>query len=506
MQKGIEPFKVFLFFLALFSILAFISVLFPDDGIRIGRNIHLHFPGIDELFSDDRPEYADISYLLDVYHDQELTDAGQLEAGDSAVDATVIVPVEDTTDGKLNIFDTMPADEDMIRGLVFPVQYPPGDDTGLNRFYDELASVDNGRGSLRIIHYGDSQIENNRISSSFRNRLQIRFGGSGTGMFPVISPVPHNASVQVIPRGNWSRFTPRERGPDNVGDNRFGLLLSWSSLNPDGDSGVDGSFTLRPTNLGYSRLRRMDELTVFFGYNSEPFTMELNSDTRTIDAELYFPADSLRIARWTLPESNSEFTVHIRGAGSPRIFSVSLDGHSGVAVDNVPMRGSSGLEFSATDPEIMGKMLDTLNVRLLLLQFGVNVVPHVVEDYSYYENSLYRQLEYFKRVDPDLNIIVVGVSDMSRRVPGGYYESYPNIELIRDAQRNAAFRAGFAFWDLYEAMGGNNSMPSWVQAEPPLAQTDYIHFTFRGSALVGDLLYNSVLAGYEMYLKERARP
>lgn len=506
MQKSIEPFKVFLFFLALFSILAFISVLFPPDGIRIGRHFHLHFPGLDELYSDDKPEYADISYLLDAYHDQELTEAGQLETPDSAVDETIIVPVKDTSDVAFNILDTLPADEDMIRGLVFPVQLAPGNDTGMYRFYDELASVDNGSGSLRIIHYGDSQIENNRISSSFRNHLQVRFGGSGTGMFPVISPVPHNASVQVIPSGNWSRITPLERGHESGVDKRFGLLLSWSSLNLNSDSLIDGSFTLRPTNLGYSRLRMMDELTIFFGYNSEPFTMELNSASRTIDAELCFPSDSLRIARWTLPDSSSEFTVHIRGAGSPRIFSISLDGHSGVSVDNVPLRGSSGLEFSATDPEIMGKMLDTLNVRLLLLQFGVNVVPHVVEDYSYYENSLYRQLEYFKRIDPDINIIVIGLSDMSRRMPGGYYESYPNIELIRDAQRNAAFRAGFAFWDLYEAMGGHNSMPSWVQAEPPLAQTDYIHFTFRGSALVGDLLYNSIIAGYEMYLKERDHP
>ncbi|NJL12693.1 MAG: hypothetical protein HC913_06670 [Microscillaceae bacterium] len=98
-----------------------------------------------------------------------------------------------------------------------------------------------------------------------------------------------------------------------------------------------------------------------------------------------------------------------------------------------------------------------------------------------------------------MSVLVVGVSDMSYNTGNGY-ASYPNIEKIRNAQRKAAFRAGCAFWDLYEAMGGANSMPSWVFAKPvALASRDFTHFTAPGAQLVSEMLYNAILTEYDEY-------
>ena len=44
--------------------------------------------------------------------------------------------------------------------------------------------------TLRVVHYGDSQIELDRISSNLREALQTRFGGRGTGMFPALTNTP----------------------------------------------------------------------------------------------------------------------------------------------------------------------------------------------------------------------------------------------------------------------------------------------------------------------------
>jgi len=86
----------------------------------------------------------------------------------------------------------------------------------------------------------------------------------------------------------------------------------------------------------------------------------------------------------------------------------------------------------------------------------------------------------------------------------GAYESYPNIEKIRNAQRNAAFKANCAFWDLYEAMGGKNSMPSWVFAKPvPLAGKDFTHFTPEGAKIVSEMLYKALLVEYAKFLEFR---
>jgi len=55
----------------------------------------------------------------------------------------------------------------------------------------------------------------------------------------------------------------------------------------------------------------------------------------------------------------------------------------------------------------------------------------------------------------------------------------PNVV---DAQKKAALKAGCAFWNLYEVMGGQNSINTWVRKG--LASPDG-HFTHKGQALIG---------------------
>jgi hypothetical protein len=88
---------------------------------------------------------------------------------------------------------------------------------------------------------------------------------------------------------------------------------------------------------------------------------------------------------------------------------------------------------------------------------------------------------------------VVGVADMARRGTNNALESYPNIEKIRDAQRNAALRAGCAFWDSYAAMGGKNSIVSWAYAQPSLAAKDFCHFSNVGASFRAELLCRSLM-------------
>jgi lysophospholipase L1-like esterase len=70
------------------------------------------------------------------------------------------------------------------------------------------------------------------------------------------------------------------------------------------------------------------------------------------------------------------------------------------------------------------------------------------------------------------------------------------IPAMRNAQRLIAKETGIAFWDMYEAMGGVNSMVKYVESEPPLAAKDYTHLNFKGgrklaAALAKSLLYEA---------------
>jgi hypothetical protein len=141
-------------------------------------------------------------------------------------------------------------------------------------------------------------------------------------------------------------------------------------------------------------------------------------------------------------------------------------------------------------------MLDALSPGLILLQYGGNVVPYM--NASYYRRAFKRQLKFFREVCPGVPVIVIGPADMSVR-ENGEFSTYPGLEGIRDALRDAALESGFGFWDLYEAMGGRNSMASFVHADPPLASTDYVHFTNLGVNLVAEMFYNALMFEYRMY-------
>ena len=48
---------------------------------------------------------------------------------------------------------------------------------------------------------------------------------------------------------------------------------------------------------------------------------------------------------------------------------------------------------------------------------------------------------------------------------------------------------GIAFWNMFDAMGGLNSMQHWVDQD--LAATDYTHFSPSGTKVISELFFLS---------------
>jgi lysophospholipase L1-like esterase len=193
--------------------------------------------------------------------------------------------------------------------------------------------------------------------------------------------------------------------------------------------------------------------------------------------------------------------LEFSGYDSPDIYALALDGTHGVAVDNIPLRGSSGLIFTSTSQNMLQSIYQNLNAKLVILQFGGNVAPAMHDNYDGYEASFYSQLITLKKLIPGVTVIVIGIADMSIKDKDKYV-SYPNVAIIRDALKNATFKAKCAYWDTYEAMGGANSMPSWVFSDPPLAEKDFIHFTVKGSSIVAQMFYKALMFEYNEYYNQ----
>ena len=74
-------------------------------------------------------------------------------------------------------------------------------------------------------------------------------------------------------------------------------------------------------------------------------------------------------------------------------------------------------------------------------------------------------------------------------------------------ESKVAGESGVAFFNTFEAMGGEGTMAKWYNGEPRLVGADFIHPMPAGARIVGELLYNALGDGYNEYklrqLKER---
>ena len=58
---------------------------------------------------------------------------------------------------------------------------------------------------------------------------------------------------------------------------------------------------------------------------------------------------------------------------------------------------------------------------------------------------------------------------------------------------------GCAFFDTVAAMGGVGSARVWSRRNPALAAPDLKHLTMRGRDLIGQMIYDALVAGYEAH-------
>ncbi len=502
----VKPRKIFVFFLTLLMLVVLLSLLFPRGGIHLSDDIVFRFPDFKQLAGPPTKPYKEID---------EITRAMEQPTASPSYLVSLLFhhgPVfyqlrYDTLLGKKVQHEEThkPPPYRAYQPIQKSIQYPGGDPSLLYPLFQSLQGVRGQETVYRVLHYGDSQIEGDRITSYIRDQLQKRFGGSGVGMFPVKRYSRFMVSINMEISGNWARYSIGDYQKGNIPHNRLGAMMSFCRFSPvwqeeRSPSLYEGSIQLEKTAVSYHRATNYTTLKLFYGYNQKPLVIELYKNEQRNDADILLPNQELCENEWDLNVEGDKTALYFKGEDSPDIYGIALDGPRGIAVDNIPLRGSRGLDFTKSDRETIRQMYHILQVKFLILQFGVNMVPMVRENYQFYEDSYYRQLVFLKNLMPDLPVLVMGVSDMSRKEKGKYV-SYPNVEKIRDAQRGAAFRAGCAFWDTYVAMGGEHSMPSWVFHDPPLAQKDFTHFTYRGSKLIAKMFYESLMADFNEYIR-----
>ena len=474
-----KPYKTLLFIAGVFALMGAGWVFFPADGIDVW-GLNLRFMSMEKSLANAAAENGKVDVDAVV---QNVENSFEMLPGNAT----------DTLEFYRNFLKTSPN----------RIEAPGGDWAWFDDVFADMETA-SGKGKVvRIVHYGDSQIEMDRISSDLRDGLQARFGGNGTGMFPAISNVP-SASIYKSASGGMVHYTmygdsTTRRAPHN----RYGVLSQLTGLSGGGTVSMRASKS--PNTL--ERTKTFDRVSLLIGRNSEGFTARVHSDTTKLE-EYVCKKDSTGAVflTWTFPKPVSKAVLTMKG--SAEIYGITTDGKGGVAVDNVPQRGSSGILFTRIDKNVMRRSMEIDGTRLIILQFGGNYMPAVggtTKMISGYMDKIRDQLRYFKEVAPQAKIIFIGPSDMGKSLHGQIV-TWPKLPELVDSLRAVTLSHDAAFFDLYSMMGGENSMREWVRHNPPYAGPDYIHFTAKGARIVGESFTRSLLVYYDFYRLRKTLP
>jgi len=335
---------------------------------------------------------------------------------------------------------------------------------------------------FRVMFYGDSQLEGDRMTSYLRKKLRDTNGGTGPGLFSPDMPVMYTRSFVVRASSNWKRYTWLDYKHGRIDSNRFGPTLSLCRFTSPGTRSskpVSAWVRVTPAKTADHAVSQYDQLRIIYSNVKDTLLIRVLSDEITLTTDTIMPDKATKEYRCSL-NGSSDVRIEFSGRTSPDIYSLSIESKSGVVVDNIPLRGSAGLEFVMTDKETFRQSMKILKPDLIVLQYGLNVVRNVRKDYSYYEEGLVHQIEYLKDVSGGAPVLLISLTDMAE-LKGDSLKLFRNIPAIRDAQARAAKRTGILFWDAWSAMGGSGSVSRWAKTNPPLAQTDLTHLSLAGS-------------------------
>lgn len=401
---------------------------------------------------------------------------------------------------------------------------PSGARREMDKFYASLGQSRNR--PVRVAYFGDSYIEGDILTMDLRALLQQKFGGKGVGFVEIACVSSDFRRSATTRRSGWTRYHANERGRG------FKAALqspAGSYFIPSGTA----TYELRGQTSVYGNLLgSADVATVFFtpgtglniacslnggenqslfsnGAAQAPDTYEetievLDSDstvhyktvTRTVEAAQQGAGN---VVAKSVSGDISRFNMTVTGGHSSRFYGVALDGHTGVAVDNFSLRGSGGQHLSGIPAETLRSFASVRPYDLIILHYGLNVANEKQKDYGGYTGQLGKVIDQMKVAFPQASILVVSMGDRDKRGSDGQLHTMGGVKEMVSYERKMASDHHVAFWNLYEAMGGDGSLAKMTEQKQ--ANLDYTHINFAGGRHLAELLFNVLMNGKENYDK-----
>ncbi len=369
----------------------------------------------------------------------------------------------------------------------------PGGHT-LDAFFTRLARTDRKEpGAVtRILHYGDSTIASDYVSGTVRRRMQARFGDAGHGFILIANPWEwyfHN-DVLHASDGEWK--ASRLAGPV-APDGMYGLGgVSFTSYG----GGVAWFGTAIRGDFG----KHVSHFDLY--YLEQPGGGDVEVGVRGVAPERFSTRGDAKVSRIHavhVDDGEAKLTVKAMGGGPVRLFGVALErDQPGVVYDALGSHAAMAVYWQRQDPAHWKDQLALRDPALVVFQYGTNESDLWKLDRDDYEKALAGLIDELREAAGGASILVVAPLDRAQDKDGRLVTKSVILDLVA-IQKRVALGHGAAFWNTFDAMGGEGSMARWVKAKPQLGGGDLTHPTPLGAEVLGDMLSDALIAAYERY-------
>jgi lysophospholipase L1-like esterase len=360
------------------------------------------------------------------------------------------------------------------------------------RFYESLARTKAlaPGGTTRILHLGDSPIVGDLISGGARERLQRTYGDAGHGWtLPARAWDWYYHYGMTLDARGWTARSPLF---GNGGANRCGLNgVSFTSASTSAWSRVASA------SQGQGSL--VSHFWIYYGMGPGAGTLEASVDGGApIPLPTAGPTRSAAAQDLPVPEGRHTLTLRPGGDGEVTLYGVALEREvPGVVYDSVGTSGGTVHFLTLLDGRDWEESLRLRKPDLVILNFGTNESAWEGLGMGTYSADLREVVARIRRAVPEASLLIMAPMDRGTRDASGRIVTVPSIPELVSAQRAVAQETGCAFFDTYQAMGGEGTVARWYQRENPLITGDLTHPTNTGADVVSKLLVDALQKGFE---------
>lgn len=382
-----------------------------------------------------------------------------------------------------------------------PLGGPPD---ALDRFFAQLAMAEQGYPGavVRALHWGDSTIAGDGITSTVRDRLQARFGDAGPG-FLAVAVDPRWALRPGIARwtqGEWESLGITFGGAPTAA---YGLAGTLATARAEASATLGGRKLAEDQGGDRQPVHRID---VYYQRQPGGGTLSVKpkgapgATLRTDSGSDRF-VDAFHLL--TSPQGSPTVWIKADGTGPVTVYGVALETSGpGLTWESFGVAGSGqGSILTNQSARHLAGQVARRQPHLVVYQTGGNELGY--PSLKQGEGALY--LETYGKVlarlragAPEAACLVITPLDQATRERGQVL-SKPMLTRMIALQEQAATEAGCAFWDARGAMGGEGAFARWLDHEPRMAWTDLMHLTDEGLEIIGNGLADAIEVSYDQW-------